>query len=626
MPLKSIFSIVFCFYALVTHCQSSKTNKAHKLFASKAYIQASELYEELTETNDSITLNLADCYYYNGMMDKAAENYLKVFQNPYKEISNSYYFKYAHALYGIDNIEVADSIMSIYTSHKTDTPLYIENLEHAIPFLYDVQLIKSGNIPGDFAINYYDEKVSFSSLRKNASRKYKWNEESYLDIYIANFTEEGNLENIEELPANINTNTHESNAVLSSDGNTLYFSRTNNKRTEIDDIKIATVKLYKATKVDGEWNNIEELPFSSNLYSVMHPALNTNNDKLYFSSDMKGGQGSFDIYYVDISSDSTYSEPINLGSKINTRHREQFPFISKDTTLYYASDGLQGLGGLDVFMCEFNKNDENWNTPLNLGNTINTGKDDFSFVVNSEENTGFLSSNRSGRDNLYSFLRRDKNRSVVLEGTVKDLHSQEILPNTSITIFDENNNAIDSVKVDKDGRYKFHIKPFKTYKIEGFKPLYIPKAVDFDTDDSGKIELNIELELESYDDAEEIVYEKDGYVYIQLENIYFELDKWNIEPQAASTLNVLIELMKKYPRMEVELGAHTDTRSSNDYNLKLSNNRANSAMQYIISKGINQSRMKAVGYGETQLLVDCGNECSEEEHSINRRCEFIITK
>jgi len=626
MPLKRVFCIVFCFFALATYSQSSKTKKAHKLFASKAYIQAAELYEELTESNDSITLNLADCYYFNGLMDKAAKHYFKVFQNPYKKIPNSYYFKYAHALYGIDNIEVADSIMSIYTSNKIETPLYLENLENAVPYLYDVQLIKSGNIPGDFALNYYDKKVSFASLRKSTSRKYKWNEEPYLDIYIADFKEDGNLENIEELPTSINTNTHESNAVLSSDGHTLYFSRTNNKRTEINDIKIATVKLYKAIKVDGEWDDIEELPFSSNHYSVMHPALNTTNDKLYFSSDMEGGHGSFDIYYVNIKSDSTYSEPINLGSKINTRHREQFPFISKDTTLYYSSNGLQGLGGLDIFMCEFDEEAKKWNTPLNLGNTINTGKDDFSFVVNSDENTGFLSSNRSGKDNLYTFLRKDKNRSVLIEGTVKDLHSQEILPNTTITLFDENNNAVDSIKVDTNGRYKFHIKPFKTYKIEGFKPLYIPKAVDFDTDDSGKIELNIELELESYDDAEDIVYEKDGYVYIQLENIYFELDKWNIEPQAASTLNVLIDLMKKYPRMEVQLGAHTDTRSSYEYNLKLSDNRANSALEYIISKGINQSRLTAIGYGETQLLVDCGDNCSEEEHSINRRCEFIITK
>ena len=626
MPLKRIFNIIFCFFSLVAFSQSSKIKKAHKLFDSKAYINAAQLYEEITESNDTIILNLADCYYYNGLMDKAAENYSKVFQNPYKKIFSDYYFRYAHALYGKSNIEVADSIMSIYKSAKIETPLYIENLENAIPYVYDVQLITSGNIPGDFALNYYNDQVSFASLRKNSSKKYKWNDEPYLDIYIADFSEEGSLENIHELPSTINTNTHESNAVLSSDGKTLYFSRTNDKRTEIDGIKIATVKLYKATKVDEEWRDIEELPFSSDQYSVMHPALNNNNDKLYFSSDMEGGKGSFDIYYVNIISDSTYSDPINLGSKINTKHREQFPFISKDTTLYFASDGLQGLGGLDIFMSEFDKDSSIWNTPLNLGTTINTGKDDFSFIVNSDTNSGFLSSNRSGSDNLYTFSRKAKNRSVLLEGSVKDLHSQKILPNTTITLFDENNKAIDSIKVNEEGRYKFHISPFNTYKVEGFKPLYIPKTVAFDTDDSGKIELNIELELESYDDAEDIVYEKDGYVYIQLENIYFELDKWNIEPQAASTLNVLIDLMKKYPRMEVQLGAHTDTRSSYEYNMKLSVNRANSAMQYIVSKGIDISRLKAIGYGETQLLVDCGDDCTEEEHSINRRCEFIITK
>jgi outer membrane protein OmpA-like peptidoglycan-associated protein len=341
---------------------------------------------------------------------------------------------------------------------------------------------------------------------------------------------------------------------------------------------------------------------------------------------MPGGYGSFDIYYVDLAKEGTYSSPINLGPSINTKHREQFPFISADSTLYFSSNGLIGFGGLDIFMCEVDKDSNTFNTPLNLGEHVNTGKDDFSFVVNSEDNTGFLSSNRSGEDNIYHFQREKNERTYIVEGTVTDVNSQLILPNTIVTLFDENDTFVERMTVGADGKYKFYTKPNSSYRIEGFKPLFIPKDILFTTKDSGRIELDIELELESYDDAEDIVVEIDGYVFIQLENIYFDLDKWNIEQQAATTLNVLVDLMKKYDRMEVQLGAHTDTRSTYDYNLVLSNNRAKAAMEYLISKGINKSRLTSIGYGETQLLVNCGDDCSEDEHSINRRCEFIITK
>jgi len=624
MQLRIIIVITLCL-GNFAFSQSSKAKKADKLFAAKAYVKAAELYEELPISTE-VLQNLGDCYYFNGFMDKASTTYLKALQRDDINESNLTYFKFAHALYGVNKIQEADSIMSLFKGTTVDTPKLKKALKLGAPFTYSVDIISSGNASGDFALGYYGDQVSFASLRNQGSKTYKWNEQPYLDIFVADYTEEGALENITALSNTINTNTHESNAVLSKDGKTLYFSRTNNKRNLIDDQKIAVVKLYKTTLNEGEWDDVEELPFSSDLYSVLHPALNDDDSKLYFSSDMSGGNGSFDIYYVDISSEGDYGEPTNLGSSINTAHREQFPFISKDSTLYFASEGRVGFGGLDIFMCELKKDNKTFGTPLNLGENINTGKDDFSFVVNSEDNTGFLSSNRSGSDNLYRFTREKNDRTFIVEGTVRDKNSKLLLPDTMITLFDENDKAVDSVKVGEDGRYKFYTKPSTSYKIDGFKPLYIPTVVGFDTDDSGKIELDIELELESYDDAEDIVVERDGYVFIQLENIYFELDKWNIKPQAASTLNILVDLMKKYPRMEVQLSAHTDTRSSYEYNMTLSNNRAKSAMEYIISNGITRSRLTSIGYGETQLLVDCGDDCTEDEHSINRRCEFIITK
>lgn len=623
MQSKSIY-IFILLLSQVAFSQNAKIKKAHRLYSAKSYVKAAELYEQVP-ASDSVYLNIGDCYYYNGFLNKSAKKYAKALDYETFPKESDIYFKYAHSLYGINDITTADSIMSLYKSKKVNTPKLIGNLKIGSPYKYKVSPIKSGTKPGDFSLTYFGNKVSFTSIGKKKSNIYKWNDKPYLDIFTADYTSDGKLENIEELPKVINTSTHESNAVLTNDGNTLYFSRTNFKRNKINKEKIATVKIFKAEKVNGEWAKVTELPFSSDTYSIQHPALNEDETRLFFASDMEGSYGSYDIYYVDIIPGG-FGKPVNLGPKINSEHREQFPFISKKNTLYFASNGLKGLGGLDIFMSEYNDEDDTWNTPLNLGEEINTGRDDFSFIVNSDDNTGFLSSSRSGSDNIYTFIREENNRNFIVQGTVKDTNSKELLPNTMITLFDSNDIAVDSFLVGEDARYKFYTKPFSTYKIEGFKPLYIPSSIGFNTDDSGIIELDIELEIESYDDAEDIVFEKDGYVYIQLENIYFELDRWNIKPQAAKTLDVLIDLMKKYPRMEVQLGAHTDTRSSYDYNLTLSDNRAKSAMEYIISKGIKKSRLTAKGYGETQLLVDCGDNCTEAEHSINRRCEFIITK
>ena len=621
--IKNLLLIYIICFTGVSFGQKKSIKYADKLFAKKSYIEAAKIYEEL-DYSQKILQNLGDCYYYNSEMNKAKTVYNWLFSSYKDSLKPNVYFRYAQALKGVDDYTTADKILSEYLGENINTIEFIKNLENIVPYNYETKLINTGSSNGDFGISYFGEKVVFASLRNNENPEYSWNNKPYLDLYQATVSDDADLENIMPFSENINSKTHESNATFTSDGKTMYFSRTNDKQVQIGEEKFAVVKLYRAELIDDEWTNIIELPFSNDLYSTQHPSLNSDNTKLFFASDMPGSLGSFDIYYVTISG-KDYSEPVNLGNFINTKHREQFPFITDDETLYFASDGHEGVGNLDIFMSK--SKDSLYTSPLNLGSTINTGMDDFGFVLKDSIQKGFFASNRDGVDKLYAFSRIENKRTYMVVGDVRDKNTKALLPGTKVTLMNEDGSIAQEMLVGEDGRYQFNTEPNKTYSIEGYRDFYIPTVEDFNTNEEGKVEFNIELEIESYDDAEEIVVTKtDGYIYIELENIYFDLDKWDIKPQASKTLDILVNLLKKYPRMEIQLGAHTDSRSSDEYNLILSENRAKSTLDYLVSNGINKNRLQSKGFGESQPLVNCGDNCTEDVHAINRRCEFIILK
>uniref|UniRef100_UPI00404774AF OmpA family protein n=1 Tax=Mariniflexile sp. TaxID=1979402 RepID=UPI00404774AF len=378
--------------------------------------------------------------------------------------------------------------------------------------------------------------------------------------------------------------------------------------------------------VDGKWTNVKELPFNSNAYSCEHPSIGKDGKTLYFSSDMPGTLGGFDIYKVAINDDGTFGTPENLGANINTKHREQFPFISDLDVLYFASDGHLGYGGLDVFRC--NSVNGSFDKPVNLGSSINTSLDDFAYAVKENENKGYVSSNRSGFDRLYGFGREENMLTKYLvEGLVRAKNTNALLPGTLVTLSDDPGNVLQDSIVGDQADYLFKIEPNKKYIIKGTRKAYIPQQVEFSTDSQGKVQHNIYLILESFVDAEEPVKQKENdIVQVELDKIYFDFDKSNIRADAATTLNVLVDLMKKYPSMEIEVSAHTDARGVDQYNLDLSKRRAASTLEYLVSQGINRNRLKSIGYGETQPLNRCVKEgiCTEAEYDINRRCEFTI--
>jgi peptidoglycan-associated lipoprotein len=607
--------------------QKGNLKRANKLFEMRAYIEAAEMYENKDRTQE-VLQNLADSYYYNTNLQKAIKTYRELFVNYGDSIDIEFHFRFAQALKGVKDYKEADAHLSRYYNQKINTLAFIDMTDKSTPHTFRLQqIVNEGTTNSDFGLSFYgDDKVAFASTRNTDSPSYAWNKLPYLDLYSGTLTKDGKIENVTPFSDEINTDSHESNAAFSRDGKTMYFNRTNNLRSKTEEERIAHVQIFKAELVDGNWTNVKELPFNSNNYSCEHPSISKDGKTLYFASDMPGTIGSFDVYKVAINDDGTYGEPENLGSKVNTKHREQFPYISDLDVLYFASDGHLGYGGLDVFRS--NSVNGSFDTPVNLGSSINTSLDDFAYTIREKDDQGFVSSNRSGFDRLYGFGREENILTKYLvEGVVIDKNSKKILPGSLVTLFDNAGNVLQDSLVGIKADYLFKIEPNKKYKIRGTRKAYIPQDIEFSTDINGKIQHNIFLTLEAFADAEENVKQNEkGDVQVELDKIFFDFDKSKIRDDAAKTLTVLVDLMKKYPSMEVEVSAHTDARGNDQYNLDLSKRRAASTLEYLVSKGIERNRLKSIGYGEMQPLNQCTEEsiCKDEEYDINRRCEFTI--
>lgn len=626
---KNIYlQIGFLLIISIAYAQNKNLKRANKLFDSKSYVEAAQMFETKKRTKEVLE-KLGDCYYFNANLEKASESYKELFETyPDSLIDSEYQFKYAQALRGNKEYEESDKYLSEYFQKDINTMAFMDSLAQATPQIFKLMQLDSINSHNVFGLTFLEnDKVAFASARNSDSLIYAWNKLPYLDLYSATLTKENELEHVVPFSDAINTNNHESNAVFTKDGKTMYFNRTKTvNRTEKDRSKIAQVSIFKAELVDGIWTNVVELPFSSDAYSIEHPALDKDEKTLYFASDMPGTLGSFDIYKVLINGDGSYGEPENLGNQINTKHREQFPFVSEYDVLYFSSNGHMGFGGLDVFR-SMSVNGE-FSESVNLGSPVNSNFDDFAYTVLENEDRGSVSSNRNGIDQIFSFTREENILSIYqVEGFAKNLHTGEYLSGTLVTLFDESNQVIQDTIVGDDAYYIFKIQYNKRYKVRGTRKAYIPQDVEFSTNSQGKSQHNVLLSLEAYSDAEESIEEnEDGEVRVRLDKIYFDFDKSDIKEKAANTLNVLVDLMTKYPFMEVEVAAHTDAKGSDQYNLDLSKRRAASTLEYLVSQGIDRKRLISIGYGEMQPLNDCveDSDCTEAEYDINRRCEFTI--
>ena len=643
---KNVLVIAMLLVSCLCFSQKNKIKIANKEFDRYSYIDAREIYLKVVEDgyeSAEIYQNLGDTYYWNSDYDNAAKWYEKLINSFPSQTPAEYYYRAAQSLKSIKRYKDADKLMNIYATLDKDH-IIVKNYINDIDYLNSIALQAKSyllekveintNEHSEFGPAFYNDKIVFTSSRTNSkdSKKFKWTNQSFLDLYISDADSLGILSNAKAITGDINTKYHESSTVFLKDGKTLYFTRSNyiDKKLRKDKKNTVLLKLYKASKNDqGEWTNIQELPFNSDQYSVAHPAISLDEKRLYFSSDMPGTNGMSDLWYVDILEDNTYGKPTNLGTTVNTEARESFPFISDQGNLYFSSDGHAGLGGYDIFTTTLGS-DGIPEKPINLGEPANSSKDDFGFIIKEKKRMGYLASNREGNQgsNSDDIYRIKEICEILVVGTVFDEDSLEPIIGATVQLYDENNNLIKEVLSDLDAAFKFEeCGCDKQYNIRAEKELYEPNEKGFKTPNkTGTIQVPIPLKLINP------CPDNDLGCKLTLQPIYFDLDKHNIRPDAAIELAKVLAAMREYPELNIHIESHTDSRQTHDYNMSLSGRRAKSTRNWLISKGINKNRLTAKGYGETKLTNDCKNdvssklpnECSEEEHQLNRRSMFII--
>lgn len=459
---------------------------------------------------------------------------------------------------------------------------------------------------------------------------YGWTGEAYLQVHVAT-AGTGGLGNGELLSGEANAGSYHAGPVAASaDGRTLYVTRTYPGRSALQRtregrqrFRTHALELY-VYRSDGEGGWSSE-PFAHNdpaSYSVGHAALSPDGGTLYFVSDMPGGYGGTDIWYSELAADGSWGLPVNAGPRINTAGDELFPSISPSGTLYYSSDGLAGMGGLDIFRSE--GSGDSWSRPENLRHPVNSPGDDFAFVVSGYDESGkrgYLASNRRGGvggDDIYSFGWERPRIVLVLKGTASDRSTGDRLAGVSVSLYDGERELLARRPSDGSGHFEFTLSPGQRYTVLGQKEGYHADSARVATTGiTASDTLEVALLLEP-------VFRK-GQTF-ELENIYYDFDRHEIRPDAAAILDELVRTMRDNPTLRIELSSHTDSRGSHAYNEALSQRRAQSAVDYLVSRGIARERMVAQGYGERQLANRCsdGVPCSREEHQANRRTMVTV--
>ena len=636
--MKNIFTFIALTFLSITtiDAQDKSSKKADKQFSKLEFVKAAESYKKLInngKSSDYVVAQLAECYY-NIFNTVEAEKWYATLA---EESSNAdIIFKYSQMLKANGKYKLSNKWMNKFVELRpadNRATSFLKNPNYLPKIIskgkrFNVQNLDINSEYSDFGGSLNDNKLYITSSRNTVGLfdfgrwitqriNYGWNNEPYLDIYSFDVTESGSYLNEDNLGSNVNTKYHEGLASFDSEGN-MYISRESFyeneyvKDPESNNIT-SLIGIYKISK--GE-KNVVALNINSVEYSVKNPSVSSDGKTIYFSSDMPGGFGNFDIYKGDIDEEGNINNVENLGQKVNTEGQEMFPFIGDKNNLYFSSDSQLGLGGLDVFFTK--EVDGKWASVRNVGIPVNSNADDFAFNMNEATGEGFVSSNRSGGkggDDIYSIKRLIPICDVLLTANVMDAKTKLGIDSATTSVSDKEGNIASTKTSSTEGVTEFMLVCDEAGKLIVSKEGYNSKIVDLKMSNEEFTSIDVML-----DPIEKIIVAEK----IELNAIYFDFDKSNIKAEAAFELDKLVQIMSKYPEMTVTIESHTDSKGPSSYNQKLSERRAKTTSQYVISKGIDSSRLLSTGKGESNPLVDCTN-CSEEEDQLNRRSEFIIT-
>lgn len=609
---------------------------ADRFYSNYEFVEAAKHYKEIAE-KDTMNLlareRLAMCY--RKLNDsKNAEKWF--FEVTNFELDSAYWnvLYYAQALAMNGKHEDAKEWYTVYSQlihlHKDSSGYYfVEAYNDLQDFYknagqYDVKLAPFNSIYADFSPAFFEKGVVFCSNRtpiKAGDPVFAWNNTAFLDLYYSN---EGDSTS-RPFSGKLNTKYHEGPLVFYNTQDSAIFTRNNYHKGKYRKSKDGTnkLKLYFSHRKGGNsWGNIEEFPYNSDEYSIGHPALSTDNTTLYFVSDMQGTLGGTDIFRCRYEN-GKWSEPENLGKEINTTGNEMFPFIDQNNDLYFASNGLTGLGGLDLFMAK-NVNGK-FTNPENMGAPINTVQDDFALIIDDQQGIGYFSSNRQGGvgdDDIYYF--KIKPKELILIAYNKKTNEILCEVETKLTETPSSRNVIFAKDNPCSARFKISLNT--GYDIVGKKTGFSNGELDLLEGSVLKLNNGDTVRIYLEPDQPPVIEEEPKPEIIAIKNVYYDFDKYNIRRDASKTLNEVLETLKANPRMRLLLSAHTDSRASYKYNVWLSQRRVQSALQYLVDRGIDPSRFQIEHYGEYKLATDCpdGKPCSEPDHQLNRRTEIKI--
>ncbi|WP_175634386.1 OmpA family protein [Pedobacter ghigonis] len=647
--LGTCFS-AYCLFALSFSAKAQYVLKdADKQYELFNYRKAIDLYEQAYKKKATLHTaeRLASAYALVYNYKQAESWYAIASKMPGSNAENI--LGYAKALqnnskYSEAKVQYLDYISKNKKVSEKQQAVWISSCDSALKWLKNPKQIELVNqkalnsIQSDWGAVNYQGAVVFTSDRSDArletqeskpflrfdgakepdKKVYGWTGNGYLKLYI----KKSPADSLQLFPIKAGTRYHVGSASFTADGKIMYFTLTRIS-DELERLKkqptTVNVEIFSCTKAaDGTWGKPVSFAYNNvNQYSVGDPFITTDGDSLYFVSNMPGGSGGTDIYVCLKTDAGEWGKPINL-RQVNTEGNERSPVFDAKDNFYFSSDGRTGMGGLDVFRAL--KSGGEIGQIENMGYPFNSPQDDFGFSLNEKGGIVYLSSNREGglgSDDIYS-IDQKMILAFKLEGRVFDKESKQPLAGALVTLAKVNGGIL-KTESDENGAYKFNLAKESEYNVSAEKTNY--RA---DVENLATIGLTTSAVLKEDLYLEAVVINK----AIRIENIYYDFDKWNIRADAAVELDKLVKIMTDNPTIWIELGSHTDSRGKDNYNLDLSQKRAESAVQYIISRGINKNRITAKGYGETQLLNKCANgvNCTEEEHQLNRRTEFKIVK